>query len=504
MKFLHLVCAAAVCIAGIGCSSGGDDGTSEPAPVPAWEKFRHDAGNNGLGSGLFSSNTGAVRSVEIDAAGALSASPAIPLSGWLYVASEGGTFAAVDPATLAVRWSVHSCLPPASSDPHACAAGTEPLGMVQSSPAAYTLNSVTTIAFGSTDGKVLGFSDSGGSAPSCLFCFAPSIQDFVTDEIAATAIAGIDPAFVSSPVFSFNSVMATIDGIYIGASVTVRLVGGASAQAGKLYALNSDGSLKWQFPPPGRAAIGAVTSSPALGPGPTIYFTTDDGALHALTESGEQKWRPVAVGQVRDPNALFAGSTVLSAAAVYVGTANGAVVAVNLDGSERWRALPSADDPDLGFATSLALGAQLATPTPAGFETATPEPNTTPTPTPTTIPLTSNQRVFGVSRSGRLTIVDSAFGSSQPPAGTPPTVSGLVFSSPALSADGYVIFGTDDGKLYSLSSATGEAPIGWPVQLPTNGGGTGPYKAIRSSPAIASDGTIFVGADDGRLYAVGD
>ncbi len=504
MKLLNWVCVATVCIASVGCSGGGGDSASQAAPVPAWERFRHDAGNTGRSSGLFSANTGTVRSVEIDAEGALSASPAIPLSGWLYIASEGGAFAAIDPTTLAVRWSVRSCLPPASSDPYACAAGTTPLGPVMSSPAANTRSDVTTIVFGSTDGKVLGFSDRGGSEPSCLFCFAPRVQDFATDEVAVSDIASIEPTFVSSPVFSFNSYLGTIDGIYIGASVTVNLVDGPSVQVGKLYALNTDGSLKWQFPAPGAAAMGAVSSSPALGLGPTVYFTTDEGALYALTESGLQKWLPVVVGPVRDPNALFAGSTVLSNAAVYVGTTDGAVVAFNLDGSPRWRVPSSVDDPDRGFATSLALGAQAPTPTPGQSETPTPEPNITPTPTPTAILGASNQRVFGVTRSGRLTILDAAFGSIETPAGTPASVSGLVFSSPALSADGYVIFGADDGKLYSLNSATGEAPSGWPVQLPTNGGGSGPYKAIRSSPVIGADGTVFVGADDGRLYAVGD
>jgi outer membrane protein assembly factor BamB len=503
MKFLTLMCVALACLAGVGCGGGGGSSTQSTA-VPAWERFRHDAGNSGHGSGFFSQNTGTIRSVEIDPGSAISASPTIPLGGWLYVASEGGRFAAVDPTTLGVRWNVSSCQPPASSDPHACPASSQPLGMIQSSPTAYTLNGVTTLAFGSSAGTVLGFSDSGGSAPSCLFCFAPSVQDFATDEVAATDIASIEPTFVSSPVFSFNSYLATVDGIYIGAAITVTLVDGPSVQVGKVYALNTDGSLKWQFPAPGAAAMGGVTSSPALGTGPTLYFTTDDGTLRAITLAGDQVWPPVFIGPVRDPNALFAGSTVLSTAAVYVGTVDGAVVAINVDGTQRWRVLPSTDDPDPGFATSLALGPQAPTPTPEQFETPTPEPNTTPTPSPTPVLGASTQRVFGVTRSGRLTMLDAAFGSNALPPSSPISTSGLVYSSPALSGDGYVIFGTDDGKLYSVSTATGEVPSGWPIQLPTNGGGSGPYKAIRSSPTIATSGTIFVGADDGRLYAVGD
>jgi len=67
---------------------------------------------------------------------------------------------------------------------------------------------------------------------------------------------------------------------------------------------------------------------------------------------------------------------------------------------------------------------------------------------------------------------------------------GGVDSSPAIAADGTIYVGSDDGKLYSISPD-----------------GTGSWEfaagsAVRSSPAIAADGTIYVGSDDHRLYAI--
>ena len=69
-----------------------------------------------------------------------------------------------------------------------------------------------------------------------------------------------------------------------------------------------------------------------------------------------------------------------------------------------------------------------------------------------------------------------------------------VQSSPAISPDGSTIYvGSWDDKLYAITAATGQAawttPFGAPGQF-------------RSSPAIGSDGTIYVGCVDHNVYAV--
>jgi outer membrane protein assembly factor BamB len=64
-------------------------------------------------------------------------------------------------------------------------------------------------------------------------------------------------------------------------------------------------------------------------------------------------------------------------------------------------------------------------------------------------------------------------------------------SSPAIGSDGTVYVGSTDGKLYAVTPA---GMLKWAFA-------TG--NSIESSPAIGSDGTLYVGSDDGNLYAIG-
>ena len=74
-----------------------------------------------------------------------------------------------------------------------------------------------------------------------------------------------------------------------------------------------------------------------------------------------------------------------------------------------------------------------------------------------------------------------------------------VYSSPAV-ANGAVYVGSDDGKLYAFDAAgvtncsAGPPRTCSPLWTAATGG------AVRSSPAV-SDGTVYVGSDDGKLYA---
>ena len=62
---------------------------------------------------------------------------------------------------------------------------------------------------------------------------------------------------------------------------------------------------------------------------------------------------------------------------------------------------------------------------------------------------------------------------------------GRVDSSPALGLDGAILFKASDGQVYSLTSAGG---LKWKRVV-----GSGPIAKHSSSPAIGSDGTVFVG-----------
>ncbi len=100
-------------------------------------------------------------------------------------------------------------------------------------------------------------------------------------------------------------------------------------------------------------------------------------------------------------------------------------------------------------------------------------------------------------------IVNSHTGELIPPSSDfPEPVEGNVLSSPAVSSDGYVVFGSTAGKLYALHGKTGTsawAPITLCPAPPCASG-----SPIHSSVAIDANGTIWVGSDDGNLYRVAE
>ena len=65
-------------------------------------------------------------------------------------------------------------------------------------------------------------------------------------------------------------------------------------------------------------------------------------------------------------------------------------------------------------------------------------------------------------------------------------------SSPAIGSDGTVYVGSEDKKLYAINGKTGKKL--W--EFVTGG------DVFISSPAIGSDGTVYVGSYDKKLYAI--
>ena len=68
---------------------------------------------------------------------------------------------------------------------------------------------------------------------------------------------------------------------------------------------------------------------------------------------------------------------------------------------------------------------------------------------------------------------------------------GEVWSSPAIGSDGTVYVGSNDKKLYAINGKSGVKL--WEFET----GGD-----VHSSPAIGSDGTVYVGSHDNKLYAI--
>ena len=66
-----------------------------------------------------------------------------------------------------------------------------------------------------------------------------------------------------------------------------------------------------------------------------------------------------------------------------------------------------------------------------------------------------------------------------------------MLSSPAIGSDGTVYVGSKDNKLYAINGKSGVKL--W--EFETGG-------EVNSSPAIGSDGTVYVGSYDKKLYAI--
>jgi outer membrane protein assembly factor BamB len=295
---------------------------------------------------------------------------------------------------------------------------------------------------------------------------------------------------VSSPSFSTDPVIGNLKGIFIGARIDVS----DGRSVGKFYALNSDGSVRWQFPRRGKSDIGPVTSSPALDSTTGWYFTAADGYLYALGFDGSLRWKSSigpTPGPTFGPTPPFAPAVLIAESYVVSPTADGDVFAITPDGKDP--SLVAGADSSIGSSLAFGVrGEETPGPTPVATATAPPGPTATVTATPTPgIP----SFIYGVTQSGQVVAFNPALRTPTffPTPSVP--VAAPVISSPALSADGFLVFGDGNGQLHAVSTVDGTELAGFPIQLSS--------RAIRSSPSIAGNGTIYVGTDDGMLYAVG-
>jgi len=94
----------------------------------------------------------------------------------------------------------------------------------------------------------------------------------------------------------------------------------------KFYALSADGKKKWEF-----ATGGPIDSSPALAADGTIYFGSHDKKFYALGADGKKKWEFATHGAIVSSPAINADG------AIYFTSVDGNFYALNPDGSERWR-----------------------------------------------------------------------------------------------------------------------------------------------------------------------
>jgi outer membrane protein assembly factor BamB len=173
-----------------------------------------------------------------------------------------------------------------------------------------------------------------------------------------------------------------------------------------LYALNSDGTLKWRY-----ETGDVVHSSPAIGPDGVVYVGSSDNYIYAVTPDGTLQWR------YQTGHDVISSQAVSGDGIIYVGSNDGYLYALNPTGVLRWR-----------YQTN---GAIYSSPT-VGSDG--------------TILVGSNDfHLYAINPDGSLKWRYAT--------------SGPVASSPAIGNDGSVYFGSWDNYLYSLNVPDGEVAI---------------------------------------------
>ncbi len=256
----------------------------------------------------------------------------------------------------------------------------------------------------------------------------------------------------------------------------------------KLYAINPDGTLKWIY---GTAMD--TFSAPAIADDGTIYFTSYDNYLHAINPNGTRKWRFNAASPLTSSPAIADDGT------IYFGSMGpddiGRIYAVNPDGIEQWHydtGYYVFSDPVVGTDGTIYIGSgdsYLYAMNPNGtlqwrFKTNGEIHGHPSIATDGTIYIGSfDDFLYAIYPNGTMKwSYNTGFGTS---------------GSASIDTDGTIYIATD--KLYAIIP---DGTTKWQFNL-----GTGRWVGA-SSPAISADGIIYFGthvdesADGGEIIAV--
>ena len=253
-----------------------------------------------------------------------------------------------------------------------------------------------------------------------------------------------------------------------------------------------------------------IFSTPVIGHDGTVLIGSADRNFYAIRTDGTEKWR-FPTGEIIDSAAAVAAD-----GTIYVPSADGHVYALAPDGREIWRyrARHSETDP------AAREGTTCGPFPPAGGPSNWFEGNVIIGEEGRLWAGNDNYRMYGLSPGGQEEVVfftSVLFGAVWSAAATLPdgsaifgsmdmnvyavTAEGgcrwktglgfLISSTPALSDDMTTAYiGSWDGNLYALDTTDGA--VRW--KTPTR-------DHVYASPAIAADGTVYIGSADGSLYA---
>ena len=294
---------------------------------------------------------------------------------------------------------------------------------------------------------------------------------------------------------------------------------------GILYALTADGSIKWSF----EGATAGITSSPAISPDGTIYFGSHDLNIYALNPDGTEKWNYTTGG------AVYSSPVIDDDGTIYIGSSDAILYGLNPDGTLKGSFTAEGSivvAPVIGSDGTIYFGSCNNNRFYAVKNDFTLKwSSETFSNVIGSSPALSNDEtvvIFGCD-DGYLYAYDSNSGiqqwkrwsyggvQSSPAVGRDDRVyvgtqygnlwclnivdgtlvwdiytTLSVFSSPVIDADGVVYFFTAYGMVYAVNP---DGTIKW------NDGPSGGIHFF-GSPALASNGHLYIGANDGLLYAM--
>ncbi|MGY8688015.1 MAG: outer membrane protein assembly factor BamB family protein, partial [Verrucomicrobiales bacterium] len=220
-----------------------------------------------------------------------------------------------------------------------------------------------------------------------------------------------------------------------------------STSAGFIHGILPTGEEAWFF------EIGADTrSSPAIGLDGRIYFGADDGKVYCLDATGQLVWSYAVDGAGEDDSRIYSSPSMDRVGNIYVGSGNGFLYSLDSAGQLRWK-----------FETPEAVDVCPA--------------------------IDSENNVYFATRNGSLHCV-SQEGVEQ----WSKFLGDIFYSSPVIDANGfvYITYFAGQGRSFVVAFTPGGQEV-WQTEIAS---------VIDSSLVLTAEGTLLVGAFDGKVYAL--